>query len=68
MEYVPQRFNSDLISTNTNYWLNSQNILVAILDTGVDPLAYGLQSCPDGTKKVIDIIDCSGSDIVTVVL
>lgn len=61
MEYVPQRFNRNLINENL---LNSENIVIAVLDTGVDPLAYGLRTTPNGLTKVIDVIDCTGSDTI----
>ena len=35
---------------------DGRNIRVAVLDTGVDPAAFGL----NGTGKVVDIIDCTG--------
>ena len=60
VEYVPKRFNNTLLTNN----INDKSILIAVLDTGVDPLSYGLITNPDGTKKIIDIIDCTGSDIV----
>lgn len=49
---------SDLINRTG---CNGQGITVAVLDTGVDPGAAGLEKTPDGRKKVIDILDCTGS-------
>ncbi|KAJ2857070.1 hypothetical protein J3B02_001238, partial [Coemansia erecta] len=50
---------AEFISKNPTF--DGRDTVIAILDTGIDPAASGMQKTSTGKQKVIDFIDCSGS-------
>lgn len=57
---LPKRSTESGAFLEQNPTYDGRGILVAILDTGVDPGAVGLQYTSDGKKKMVGLLDTSG--------
>jgi tripeptidyl-peptidase-2 len=67
IDLVPKKETNslDFLKEHPNY--NGDNVLIGILDTGIDPGASGISMMEDGvTPKLMDLIDCTGSGDVDV--
>ena len=65
-DLVPRKETNALQFVQEHPEYDGRNVVVGILDTGVDPGALGLQTLPDGKPKLIDMVDCTGSGDVDV--
>lgn len=67
IDLVPKKETNtlDFLKDHPDY--NGSNVLIGILDTGIDPGASGISKMEDGvTPKLLDLIDCTGSGDVDV--
>ncbi|TVR50958.1 MAG: hypothetical protein EA425_08310 [Puniceicoccaceae bacterium] len=58
---IPKRETGALEFLQQHPEADGRGIVVAVLDTGVDPAAAGLQTTSDGKRKLVDVIDASGA-------
>jgi tripeptidyl-peptidase II len=69
VDLVPKKETNSLEFQSKNPTYDGRNVIIGILDTGVDPGAAGIRYMQDGiTPKLIDLVDCTGSCDVDVSL
>jgi tripeptidyl-peptidase II len=64
---LPRRETQALDFCQKHPQYDGSNVLIGILDTGIDPGAAGIRYMKDGqTPKLIDMVDCTGSGDVNI--
>ena len=58
---IPKREVAADVFLKANPTWDGRGVVIGIFDTGVDPAAAGLATTSTGERKIIDIIDASGS-------
>lgn len=67
IDLVPKKETNVLEFLEKHPKFDGRNVLIGILDTGIDPGATGLQFMEDGvTPKLLDLVDCTGSGDVDI--
>eukprot|EP00934_Nitzschia_sp_Nitz4_P004024 Nitzschia sp. Nitz4//scaffold5_size260463//37246//41143//NITZ4_000947-RA/size260463-processed-gene-0.53-mRNA-1//1//CDS//3329555235//4014//frame0 len=67
IDLVPKKESNALELINTYPDYDGSNVLIGILDTGIDPGAAGIRFMEDGvTPKLLDLVDCTGSGDVDI--
>jgi tripeptidyl-peptidase-2 len=67
VDLVPKKETETLEFLNQYPEYDGRNVLIGVLDTGIDPGAVGIRYMADGTTpKLLDLVDCTGSGDVDI--
>ena len=66
IDLVPKKETNVLSFLEKYPQYDGRNVVIGILDTGIDPGAHGIFNDANGAPKLIDVVDCTGSGDVDV--